>query len=51
MQKYDYFYNIARLFQANDHTARNNEFDSAVRSDRHEDFRKAYSARLLAFYR
>jgi hypothetical protein len=51
MQKHDYFYNTARPFQVNDYTVKSNEFDSAVRSDRYEDFKKIYPARLLTFYR
>jgi hypothetical protein len=50
MQGYNYFYNIVRLSQANDHIAKNNEFDSVIRSNRHEDSKKVYPARLLAFH-
>jgi hypothetical protein len=51
MQKYDCFYNTTRPSQVNDYTAKSNEFDSAVRSDRHEDSGKTYPARLLIFHK
>jgi hypothetical protein len=50
MQGHNYFYNTARPFQANDHITKNNEFDSAIRSDRYEDSKKVYPVRLLTFY-
>jgi hypothetical protein len=51
MQRHNCLYNITRPFQANDYTVKNNEFDSTVRSDRHEDSKKTYPARLFTFYR
>ena len=51
MQGHDYFYNITRPSQTNNHTVRNNEFDNIIRSDRYKDSEKTYPAHLFIFHK